>query len=354
MTLQEITAYVHGELLGDPAAIIDRVAKIEDAKEGDLTFLANPKYAKYIATTGASAVLVAKSFDPAASKHPPALAFIRVEDPYLAFLAVLKALTPALDPFTEGVHPTAIVGKHVTMGPGVSLGAHVVVDEGAKIGAGTKIGHACVIGKEASIGDGCLLYPRVTVSYRCKVGHRVIIQSGAVVGSDGFGFAPRADGSYEKIPQLGIVVIEDDVEIGSNTCIDRATMGETLIKRGAKLDNLIQVAHNVVIGENTVVAAQVGISGSSKVGAGVMLAGQVGIAGHLEIADKTVIMAQSGIPKSITEPGKVYFGYPAKERGRALRIEGIIRSLPELAEDLRKLKDYVKKLEDEKGRDGKT
>jgi UDP-3-O-[3-hydroxymyristoyl] glucosamine N-acyltransferase len=224
-----------------------------------------------------------------------------------------------------------------------------VIGDGVRIGAGTRIGEGCVVGPKAEIGDNCLLFPNTTVYHQCRLGNRVSVHSGTVIGSDGFGFAPKADGTYEKIPQLGIVVIEDDVEIGSNCCIDRATMGETLIKKGVKLDNLIQVAHNVVIGENTVIAAQTGISGSTKLGRNMMVGGQVGFVGHLEIADRTVIMAQSGISNSISEEGKSYFGYPAKERGKALRIEAIVRSLPDLAREVESLKrqmeELLKKLE---------
>lgn len=348
MTVSEIASWLNGEVHGNGEATIVRVAKIEDAGGQDLTFLANPKYAKFVATTRAGAILVGRSFDVGSSGAPKGLTVIKVDDPYVAFLNVLKRLTPQTDPFSTGIHPTAVIAGTARLGAGVCVGAHAVIDEGASVGDATKIGHGVVIGKNAVVGSACLLHPNAVVYYQCRLGDRVTVHSGTVIGSDGFGFAPKADGTFEKIPQLGTVVIEDDVEIGSNCSIDRATMGETTIRRGAKLDNLIQIAHNVIVGENTVIAAQVGISGSSKVGKNVMLAGQVGIAGHLEIADRTIIMAQGGIPKSISEPGKVYFGSPAKEHGRAFRIEAIIRSLPELAQELQNLKKELDELKGEK------
>lgn len=344
MKVSEIAAWLKGEVVGDGTVDITKVAKIEEAGPLGLTFLANPKYEKHIATTKASAVLVSRSFDPQKAGAPKSLTLIKVDDPYVAFLHVLKRLTPAVDPFYKGVHPSAVISPTATLGTNVGVGALVVVGDGAIIGNNTRIGDACVIGTRAEVGTDCLLYPNVTVSHQCRIGNRVTIHSGTVIGSDGFGFAPTGEGSFEKIPQLGIVVIEDDVEIGSNCSVDRATLGQTLIKKGVKLDNLIQVAHNVTIGENTVIAAQTGISGSTKIGKNVMVAGQVGFVGHIEIADKTVIYAQSGISKSIKDPGKTYFGNPAKERGKAMRIEATIRSLPELAHDLKDLQTKVEKL----------
>lgn len=348
MTVSEIASWLNGEVHGNGEATIARVAKIEEAGGHDLTFLANPKYARFIATTRAGAILVGRSFDVSSSGAPKELTFIKVDDPYVAFLTVLKRITPQTDPFPTGIHPTAVIAPGASVALGVCVGAYAIIDEGASIGEGTRIGHGVVIGKGAVIGSTCLLYPNVVVSHQCRLGDRVTVHAGTVIGSDGFGFAPKSDGTYEKIPQLGTVVIEDDVEIGSNCSIDRATMGETTIRRGAKLDNLIQIAHNVTVGENTVIASQVGISGSSKIGKNVMLAGQVGIAGHLEIADRTILMAQAGIPKSITEPGKAYFGSPAKEHSRAFRIEAIIRSLPELAQELRNLRKELDELKGER------
>jgi UDP-3-O-[3-hydroxymyristoyl] glucosamine N-acyltransferase len=343
-TVADIAAWFDGEVIGERSVPIVRVAKIEEAGEGDLTFLANPKYEKYLASTRAAAVLVSRSFRAPAGDVTPSPVLIKVDDPYAAFLQALKRLMPSLDPFPEGIHPSAVIAPSARLGEEVRIGPTVVIGDGVIVGDRTRIGAGCVIGPEAVLGAETVLYPRVVVYHQCRIGDRVIVHSGTVIGSDGFGFAPRNDGTYEKIPQLGIVVIEDDVEIGSNCSVDRATIGETLIRRGTKLDNLIQIAHNVVIGEHTVIAAQAGISGSTRIGSHCMIAGQVGIAGHLEIADRTVIMAQSGIPKSVTKPGQTLFGYPAKEHGRAFRIEAVLRSLPELAAQVRSLEEQVRAL----------
>jgi UDP-3-O-[3-hydroxymyristoyl] glucosamine N-acyltransferase len=346
MNVREVAALVRGEIEGDGNLAIARVAKIEEAVAGDLTFVANPKYEKFLGTTNASAVLVSTKLDTSRYRRQPPITFIRVHDPYLAFLTVLKSTTHIPDPFPTGIHATAVVDPSARLGANVSLGAHVVVGRNAVIGEGTRISHGCVIGDEASVGRDCLFYPGVSIYHQCRIGSGVIIHSGVVVGSDGFGFAPQPDGTYQKIPQLGIAVVEDGVEIGANCTIDRATMGQTTIHRGVKLDNLVHIAHNVSVGEHTVIAAQTGISGSTKIGKNCMIAGQVGFVGHIEIADRTIIMAQSGVPKTITEPGKTYFGYPAKEHGRALRIEASLRSLPELVQEVRELQKRVAALSD--------
>lgn len=345
MTTREIATIVRGEISGDEGAEILRVAKIEESGPGDLTFLANPKYLKHVAGTKASAILVSASFDTMHADLPKGLTVIKVPDPYVAFLQVLKLISPIPDPFSKGVHPTASVAASAVIGTHVSLGAHAVVGENASIGSGTKIGPCCVIGDGVTIGENCLIYPHVTLYHGCRVGKNVIIQAGTVIGSDGFGFAPRSDGTYEKIPQLGVVVLEDDVEVGANCTIDRATLGQTVLKRGAKLDNMVHIAHNVVVGEDTVIAAQTGISGSTKVGKNVIIAGQVGIVGHIEIADRTVLLAKTGVSKS-TEPGVTYWSTPAKEHRRALKIESVLRSLPELAKDVEEVKRTIEKLQD--------
>ncbi|MGA3288043.1 MAG: UDP-3-O-(3-hydroxymyristoyl)glucosamine N-acyltransferase [Bacteroidota bacterium] len=348
MTIHEIAEWLGGEVVGnniESAPDIERVAKIEEADSGSLTFLANPKYEKHLGTTQATAVLVSRKLDLKKNVGRASLIFIRVDDPYVAFLHVLKHITPTVELFAPGIHSTAIVPSNATMGKNISIGSHVVIGEHAVIGDNTKIGAGCVIGNHAQVGSECILYPNVVVYHQCKIGNRVILHAGAVIGSDGFGFAPKADGTYEKIPQLGIVIIDDDVEIGANTTIDRATMGDTHIHCGAKIDNLVQIAHNVVIGEHTVIAAQTGISGSTKIGKHCMLAGQVGIAGHIEIADRTVIMAQSGIPKSIEEPGKSYFGYPADEARKAQRVYIAMKMLPDMLREFTALQKKVAELE---------
>lgn len=346
MKLSDIAKLLHADLEGNGGIDIRKVAKIEEAGEGDITFIANPKYSKFLGTTRASAVIVGRklSIVDEGAPHP---ALVCVDDPYASFLKVLVTFNPPDDPFPQGIHPTAIIPKSVNLGKEVRVGAYVVIGERCTIGDGTIIGHGTVVGDDVKIGSSSLLYANVTVRERCLIGSRVILHSGVVVGSDGFGFAPKPDGTYEKIPQLGIVAIEDDVEIGANTTIDRATMGETRIKRGVKLDNLIMVAHNVTIGENTVSAAQAGISGSTKIGRNTMIGGQVGITGHLEIADNTKLGAQSGIHHSIHQPGKTFFGSPAYPQREAFRIQGAVAQLPDLLNTIRDLRKQVEDLQKE-------
>ena len=353
MTVQEIAAWLHGDVIGNGTTRIERVAKIEEADQHSISFLANPKYERYLQTTEAAAVLVSKSYPKQKLPNRPQCTFIAVDDPYVAFLQVHKKFSPAVDPFPGGVDPSAIIASTATIGKNVSLGANVVIGDGTTIGENSRLSHGCVIGAGVSIGADCLLYPNVTVYHQTKIGNRVTLHAGSVIGADGFGFAPRADGPFEKIPQLGIVVIEDDVEIGANSAVDRATLGETIIRRGVKIDNLVQIAHNCIIGEFTVIAAQTGISGSVKIGKHCMIGGQVGIAGHLEIADHVVIMAQTGISKSLDKPGAIYFSTPAKERSRAHRIEAVIRSLPELDQQVFQLRRDLEALRTElKGKKG--
>lgn len=342
MTLREIAAMLNGEIVGDGALHIQRVAKIEEAGAGDITFLANPKYQKHLETTRASAVIVGKGFHAGAEVKP---ALVRVPDPYVAFLKILVYFNPPADPLPPGIHPTAVIAASAKLGTDVRVGAHVVVGERAVVGDGAMLCHNVVLGDDVRVGGKTILYPNVTVYHGCELGARVIIHSGTTIGSDGFGFAPQPDGSYEKIPQVGIVVVEDDVEIGANCAVDRATLGETRIKRGVKLDNLIQVAHNVVIGENTVSAAQAGISGSTRIGKNCQLGGQVGLTGHLEIADGTKIGAQSGVHRSVEKPNTTLFGYPAYPQREALRMAGAVTQLPDLITTVRALKKKVEELE---------
>ncbi|MEO8168501.1 MAG: UDP-3-O-(3-hydroxymyristoyl)glucosamine N-acyltransferase [bacterium] len=345
MKLREVAAMLNGAV--EPGARADnddirRVAKIEEAETGDITFIANPKYAKHLETTRATAVIVGNDLQVSAGFFP---ALIRVQDPYASFLKVLQHFNPPKDPLPAGIHPTAVISPSATLGKNVRIGAHVFVGERTVIKEGAMISHNVVLGDDTIVGEATLLHPNVSVYQGCKIGARVIIHSGTTIGSDGFGFAPQPDGTYEKIPQLGIVVIEDDVEIGANCTIDRATLGETLIKKGVKLDNLIQIAHNVVVGENTVSAAQAGISGSTKVGKNCMLGGQVGLTGHLEIADGTKIGAQSGLHQSIVKPNTTVFGSPAFPQREAFRIQGSLKHLPDLLQTVRELQKRVEQLE---------
>jgi UDP-3-O-[3-hydroxymyristoyl] glucosamine N-acyltransferase len=348
MKLREIASIVGGTLAGGDETEILRIAKIEEAGSGDITFLANLKYKKHLSTTGASAVLIASDahFEELDRRSDPIFC-VRVADPYSAFLRLIGVFHPPVVPPEPGIHPTAVIGTGTTIAPGVYVGPHACVGNGCTVGAGTFLFPGTVLGDQVTVGERSVLYANVTVREQCRIGNRVIIHSGAVIGSDGFGFAPQPDGSYEKIPQRGIVVVEDDVEIGANSTIDRATLGETRIGRGVKLDNLIQIAHNVTIGEHTVIAAQTGISGSTAIGRNCAIAGQVGTVGHIKIADRTTIGAQSGIHKGITESGKTWFGYPARELHEQLRIEAAIRQLPELLRTIRELQKRIGELEDE-------
>jgi UDP-3-O-[3-hydroxymyristoyl] glucosamine N-acyltransferase len=278
-------------------------------------------------------------------------AYLRVNDPYAAFLRVLLMFNPPQPPLPAGVHPSAIVDPSVTLGKDVRIGPYAVIGGRCRIDDGAMIMQGTVVGDDVTIGASSLLYANVTVREGCRIGQRVIIHSGTVIGSDGFGFAPGKDGAYEKIPQLGIVVIGDDVEIGANCAIDRATMGETRIERGVKLDNLIQVAHNVVIGEDTVIAAQTGISGSTRIGRRNMIGGQVGFIGHLEIADDTKWGAQSGVTKSITSPGGKFMGTPsvtlrdyASITRASARVPAALETIHELKSGLEALKKEVERL----------
>jgi UDP-3-O-[3-hydroxymyristoyl] glucosamine N-acyltransferase len=347
MKLRDIAALLNAEMVGGDAIEIRQVAKIEEAKEGDISFIANPKYARFLGTTRASAVIVGKKLNIAEVGTAPLPVLLSVDDPYASFLKVLVTFHPPKDPLPPGIHPSAVIAATAKLGVDVRVGAHVVIGEECCIGDKTMISHGTVIGDGVMIGSSSLLYANVTVREGCTIGSRVILHSGVVVGSDGFGFAPKPDGTYEKIPQLGIVAIEDDVEIGANTTIDRATMGETRIKKGVKLDNLIMVAHNVVIGENTVSAAQAGISGSTKIGRNVMIGGQVGITGHLDIADNTKLGAQSGIHHSINQPGKTFFGSPAYSQREAFRIQGAVAQIPDWLNTVRELQKKVESLEKE-------
>lgn len=338
MILSDIATLVHGTLSGDGLIGIERVAKIEDAIPGDITFLANQKYRKHLLTTRASAVLIARDENfKELAESTNAIALVRVPDPYLAFLKLIEIFHPPAERLPEGVHSSAVVSPSAKLGGNIAVGAHVVIGQRCVIGEGSTIHPGVVVGDDVTIGTDALLYSNVSIRECCKLGDRVTIHPGAVIGSDGFGFAPKPDGTYEKIPQRGIVVIESDVEIGSNTTIDRATLGETRIKQGAKLDNLVQIGHNVVIGRHTVIAGQSGISGSTKIGDYCVIAGQVGFAGHLEIADHTTFGAKTGVPKSIKESGKIYFGYPARELRTTLKLEAALNQLPQLLVDVREM-----------------
>ena len=322
-----------GELIGDPAVKITGAASLAEATSGEISFFVNRKYVGLLRKTRASAVFVPPDF-----AEQITAAQIRVSNPAKAFEQVVLKLAPRPITLAPGVHPSAIVNPGAQLGEGVSIQPHAVIEAGAKIGDDTIIGAGTYIGHETVIGAACLIYPRVTIRERTRIGSRVIIHSGAVIGADGFGFE-MVDGRHEKIQQLGIVQIDDDIEIGANTTIDRARFGRTWIQQGVKIDNLVQIAHNVVVGKNSVIVAQTGISGSTRVGERVMMGGQVGIVGHLEIAEGTLIAAQSGVSKSL--PGGVWFGYPAVPLAEAKRQIAWIHRLGKLFE---RVKQIEKKL----------
>jgi UDP-3-O-[3-hydroxymyristoyl] glucosamine N-acyltransferase len=332
-TLEQLAMTSGGQLVGDPALKITGAASLAEATPGEISFFANRKYVGQLRKTRASAVFVPPDF-----AESIAAAQIRVSNPAKAFEQVVLKFAPKPVTFRPGIHRTAVIDPTAQLGERVSIQPHAVIEAGAKIGDDTIIGAGSYVGHETVIGAACLIYPRVTIREGTRIGSRVIIHSGAVIGADGFGFE-MVDGRQEKIQQLGIVQIDDDVEIGANTTVDRARFGRTWIQQGVKVDNLVQIAHNVVIGKNSVIVAQTGISGSTRVGERVTMAGQVGVVGHVEIADGSVIAAQSGVSKSV--PGGVWFGYPAGPIEEVKQQIAWIRSLGKLFD---RVKEIEKKL----------
>lgn len=331
MKLRQIAELISGELsipaLADTE--ITGIGKIESAAENEITFIANPVYEKYFSGTSAGCVIVSKRFNPAQYQRLDnrEVPLIKVEDPYLSFLTLLDVFSPKTELQKIGIDPAAVVSESADIsGEEVRIGANCFIGEQVKIGARVSILPNTVILAGAVIGDDVLIYPNVTIYNGCRIGARVIIHSGTVIGADGFGQAKNPDGTFQKIPQKGIVVIEDDVEIGSNCSIDRATIGETIIRRGVKLDNMIQIAHNVEIGADTVIAAQTGIAGSTKIGKNCMIGGKVGIVGHISICDNVILTAATNVSKSITEPG-MYSGYRSQPQLQELRREATLRNL---------------------------
>ncbi|HEY2924231.1 MAG TPA: UDP-3-O-(3-hydroxymyristoyl)glucosamine N-acyltransferase [Candidatus Eisenbacteria bacterium] len=340
VTLEAVARAIDGTVVGDGSVEITGVAGIREAREGELTFLANPRYEPYLELTQASAVIVSKNHRNIGKP------LIQNPNPYLAFLKAVRLFAGEAERPCAGVHPTAVVAEGAAVARDASIGPHVVIEPEARIGARAIVHAGCYVGARARLGEDALLYPNVTVREECVLGDRVIVHSGTVVGSDGFGFVRDGD-VYRKLPQVGNVVVEDDVEIGANVTIDRATTGTTRIGAGSKIDNLVQIAHNVQIGRNCIIVAQVGISGSTVLGDDVVLAGQVGIVGHIEIGDGATVGAQSGVSKSV-KPGERVFGCPAMPLRQAKRIEASLRNLPELIQTVRQLKRRVDELEGSK------
>lgn len=338
ISIEQVAQLIGGRVEGNGSSTVNRLEKIEEATEGSIAFLANPKYLPYIYSTGASAVIVKSDFEP---EKDIKTALIKVDDPYSAFAKLLEEYQKLTAKVKTGIEQPSFQHDTSTFGESVYLGAFSYLGENVKVGNNTKVYPNVYLGDNVEVGENTILHPGVKIYANCKVGSNCVLHSGVVVGSDGFGFAPQADGTYKSIPQTGNVVIEDHVDIGANTTIDCATMGSTVIRSGVKIDNLVQIAHNVEVGKNTAIASQAGLSGSAKIGENCQIGGQAGITGHLNLANKTIIGPQSGVPKTITEEGKVWFGSPIMEHKEFLRASVILRNLPNL---IARVKELEKKL----------
>jgi UDP-3-O-[3-hydroxymyristoyl] glucosamine N-acyltransferase len=341
----QIALLINGKAEGDPNVFAGSFGKIEEAVAGQLAFLANPKYEEHLYTTGASIIIVNETLE---LKQPVSATLIRVPDAYSAFASLLTKYQEIEAQQQTGIQEPSYISKTAKLGEKVFVGAFAYLGDGVVLGNQVKIHPQVYLGNNVRIGDNTVVHPGVKIYHNCVIGANVTIHAGSVIGGDGFGFAPQADGSFKKVPQIGNVEIEDFVEIGANVTIDRATIGSTIIRKGAKLDNLIQIAHNVDIGNDTVIAAQAGISGSTKIGNGVMIGGQAGIVGHLQIADGARINAQSGVSKSIKTKGGAVTGSPAYDYTSALRSQAISRNLPDLRSRLKVLEEQIRQLLAEK------
>jgi len=339
-TAATIAGFLNGDIIGNPDTKVNMIAKIEEGKPGSISFLANPKYEHYIYDTKSSIVLVNKNFVPSAAVSAT---MIKVENAYEAFASLLRLVDQAR-PRKKGIHPSAIIEPTAKVGSEVYIGPFTYIGENCIVGDGCSVYPQVYIGDNSKLGNNCTINPGVKIYHDCVIGEGCIIHAGSVIGSDGFGFAPQSENEFMKIPQLGNVVLEDHVEIGANVTIDRATMGSTFIRKGVKLDNLIQIGHNVEVGENTVMAAQTGISGSTKIGKNCMFGGQVGLAGHLKIANGTKIGAQGGILGDVKVENSVIIGSPAIELKQYLKSSVIFKKLPEMKAKLDSLEKEVESL----------
>ena len=339
-TAKQIAEFVQGRVEGDENSVVNSFAKIEEGKTGAISFLSNPKYTHYIYETASSVVLVNEDL---VLEHEVKPTLIRVKNAYESVARLLQ-LYESLKPKRKGIDPLAFVSPKATIGKDCYIGAFAYIADGVVIGDNSQIYPHVVIEENATLGKGCLIYPNVSIYHDCRIGNNVTVHSGTVIGADGFGFAPNNEG-YDKIPQIGIVVIEDNVEIGANTCIDRSTMGQTVVHKGVKLDNLVQIAHNVEVGENTVMSAQVGIAGSTKIGSWCMFGGQAGFAGHITVGDKTFVGAQCGVNSSLKGNQSV-IGTPAMEPRGFFRSSVIFQKLPDMYRQLDALQKEVDKLKE--------
>lgn len=339
-SVEQIAGILNGDIQGDTSVAVTGLSKIEDGQQGTLSFLANPKYEEFIYTTKASVVIVNRSFEPR-NAIPSTCTLIKVDDAYACFAKLLEAYNQ-FRVKQPRIEQPSYVSDSAKIGEGLYLGAFAYLGDDVVIGNDVKIYPGAYIGDNVVVGDGSVIYPGVKIYPDCKIGKHCVIHAGAVIGADGFGFAPNQENEYNKVPQIGNVILEDFVEIGANTTVDRATLGSTILRKGVKLDNLVQIAHNVEIGQNTVMAAQVGVAGSTKIGKNVMVGGQVGISGHIKIADDVKIAAQSGIPNNIKKEGEVLLGSPAIPIEDFKKSYFGFRKLPMILKRLQTLEDKLK------------
>ncbi len=340
-TAAQISLIINGTIEGDAKTCVTSFGKIEEATEGQLTFLANPKYEEHLYTTKASIAIINEAYELRQAVKPT---LIRVKDAYTGFARLLSEYQQMATQQMKGIQQPSYISSSARLGEEVFIGAFSYLGENVSIGNKSKIFPNSYIGDNVRIGENCMIHPGVKIYHDCILGNYVNVHAGTVIGSDGFGFAPQSDGSFKKVPQIGNVVIEDNVEIGANTTIDRATIGSTCIRSGAKLDNLIQIAHNVEVGNSTVIAAQAGVSGSTKIGSHVMIGGQAGLVGHIQVADGSKINAQSGVSKSLKEPYSAVTGSPAGDYTSALRSQAVFRNLPQLEKRIHELESIIKQL----------
>jgi len=338
MTVKEIAEFLGGEAIGNGKVMIKGISGIKEAKEGEITFLANSRYNHLLSQTCASAIITSRDI------NFPSKPIIRVDNPSLAFAKIVNKLYPRKSAHPKGIHPTAIIAKSARLKGNVDIGAYTVIEDNVFIGENTIIYPGCYIGRDTQIGDNTLIYANVSIREAISIGNHVVIQSGSVIGSDGFGFITQ-EGRHERIPQIGTVLIEDNVEIGANVTIDRARFDKTIIGRGTKIDNLVQIAHNVVSGQNCIIVAQSGISGSTTIGNNVTLAGQSGIVGHISIGDNAIVAAQAGVSKPVPA-NTVVWGYPARPHSIAKRINACIQNLPRLFKKVEEIKKKIEELEE--------
>lgn len=343
-SIEQIATILQGKIVGETNKSVDTISNIEEAQEGSITFLSNPKYEPFIYKTNATAVIVNDDFEP---REPIKATLIKVSNAYTSFTTLLEEYQRILTFHKNGIEQPSYISDSAQFGENLYLGAFAYLGEKTRIGKNVKIYPQVYVGDNVEIGDNTILYSGVKIYANCKIGSHCTLQSGAVIGSDGFGFAPQEDGTYKTIPQIGNVIIKDHVDVGANTTIDCATFDSTIIEKGVKLDNLIQVAHNVEIGENTVIASQTGISGSSKIGKQVILAGQVGVVGHLKIGDGVIIAAQSGVSKNVPD-GATYMGSPAYDKNSYVKSLVVYKKLPEMWSKIRELEEKILNLAAEK------